>query len=463
MQLIIATSCWFLLFGCGRSGGGSSSGEISGKDESLSDFSDNGSSNLDPSSNWDLALKNMIEDGMNVPLKSKHPEQGFATSTTLKMETVDKYEQVHDYIQERIGGYPNWNTVIADEDGPDAVNQEVFNLLKKIKFLEWTGAPPVAWTTEKLVESASCLTGSTPNEVGANWVEHSLCILFNGSLENEYKSDTNYWDTYYPDLEFQDGQYYHKWMMDMAFIDGQYHEYFHHFQRAHKLTADGAGDSSDEPFDPYWWAEGSGQFAGWFYRDNWKEIEFLSYLDPDHEEYDNYWERLDWSITTPNSNPPYNNLQEHLDFMVDSKNTSFFQAASKVQGVGDGNNCEGWEAKHENTSYYPDDERYKYNPGQYNCINIMFSAGPHFLAYKSSWQAALRDIPADYYELGFWGSVKKHTGLDQQKFYEEFNAILRSVDAKTIESHYAPTGWNIPDKPMQEVVDFLGIDYYKGE
>ena len=36
----------------------------------------------------------------------------------------------------------------------------------------------------------------------------------------------------------------------------------------------------------------------------------------------------------------------------------------------------------------------------------------HFMAHKSSWQAVLRDIPADYYELGFWGAIEKHTGLN---------------------------------------------------
>ena len=93
----------------------------------------------------------------------------------------------------------------------------------------------------------------------------------------------------------------------------------------------------------------------------------------------------------------------------------------------------------------------------------MFVAGPHFLAYKSSWQAALRDIPADYYELGFWGSVEKHTGLNKQQFFTEFNALLRSVDAEKIDPNYAPEGWNIPDEPMTDIVDFLNIDYYRGD
>ena len=91
----------------------------------------------------------------------------------------------------------------------------------------------------------------------------------------------------------------------------------------------------------------------------------------------------------------------------------------------------------------------------------MFVAGPHFLAYKSSWQAALRDIPADYYELGFWGAVEKHTGLNQQEFFDAFNELLRSVDAEPIDEDYAPDGWKTPDPPMTYIVDFTNIHYYK--
>jgi hypothetical protein len=159
--------------------------------------------------------------------------------------------------------------------------------------------------------------------------------------------------------------------------------------------------------------------------------------------------------------------------MVATQNKSFFFAASQVQntsnklggvgngGVDDDDNCEGWVASHSNTTYYPDDSRYEYEPGQRSCWAIMFVAGPHFLAYKSSWQAALRDIPADYFELGFWGSVEKHTGLNQQQFFDEFKALLRSVDAESIEEDYAPEGWKTPNMPMTTVVDFMTIDYYQ--
>ena len=122
------------------------------------------------------ATRRMIEDGMNVPVSSRHTDQGFASSFTLAQEFIDRYEQAHDFIQTRIGGYPNWNVIVTDEDGTDADNQPVFDLLERIGFDNNSNEP---WTTQRVVETAGCLTGSAPNghdpsEVGANYVQHSL-------------------------------------------------------------------------------------------------------------------------------------------------------------------------------------------------------------------------------------------------------------------------------------------------
>ena len=68
--------------------------------------------------------------------------------------------------------------------------------------------------------------------------------------------------------------------------------------------------------------------------------------------------------------------------MVATQNKSFFFAASQVQntsnklggvgngGVDDDDNCEGWVASHSNTTYYPDDSRYEYEPGQRSCWGV---------------------------------------------------------------------------------------------
>ena len=63
--------------------------------------------------------------------------------------------------------------------------------------------------------------------------------------------------------------------------------------------------------------------------------------------------------------------------------------------------------------------------------------------------------------MGFeWGSVEKHPGLTELEFYSEFNALLRSVDANTIDETYAPQGWKIAEKDIAKAVYFNEINYY---
>ena len=211
---------WFLASSLAACGGGSDSAT-----EQI-EYGQDGSTTTGPASSQDTsqtlleqATSRMIEDGMNVPLAYRHPDQGFAVSITLAQEFIDRYDQAHNFIQSRIGGYPNWNTVITDEDGTDSDNQAVFDLLEKIGFLDYTNE---SWTTQRVLDTAGCLTGSAPNghdpsEVGANYVSHSLCMLFNGPFENEYKNDPWFWDNNASNLEFIDGEYYHRWLLDFGF------------------------------------------------------------------------------------------------------------------------------------------------------------------------------------------------------------------------------------------------------
>ena len=174
-------------------------------------------------------------------------------------------------------------------------------------------------------------------------------------------------------------------------------------------------------------------------RDHWKSLDHLKYLNSDDPSYDGYWETVDWSIPAPNSGDNYNSLDDHVNWAIGLLNSSFFFAASQVQNTPnkmdgilntsiDGANCEGWLAGPADGWYQGDPRRGENFESR--CPFIIFAAGTQFIAHKSSWQVALRDIPADYYELSFWGSIEKHLGLTELEFYVEFNALLRSVDAK---------------------------------
>ena len=419
------------------------------------------------------ATQRMLLDRHNDPSFGGKTNQGFAATTLLTKEDVERYRANMASIQSVFGAYQNWNAVVFDPDGTDQENEAVFAVLTDIGYRkEDEDIQANGWTTAKARAFSSCLTGSAPNggvlTAGANYVEHSLCILW----LSQFTEEQDYFEQF-PALP--EGQFYHRWLIDFGLLDSLYHEYFHHYQKAHTLDRVFGFDNADfnhpeqNAYLPWWWIEGAGQFGSWFARDYWKSIDHLRYLNPDDPTYAGYWESVDWGTPAPNAGEKYNSLDDHITWSIDQLNSTFFFAASQVQntpnkiggvlnaGVND-ENCGGWMAGPSDGWYQGDPRR-----GQgfeSNCPSIIFAAGTQFIAYKSSWQVALRDIPADYYELGFWGAIEKHLGLTELEFYAEFNALLRSVDASTISKNYAPPGWKIPDADIADVVDFPGIRYY---
>lgn len=419
------------------------------------------------------ATQRMLSDRHNDPTFGSSNNQGFGATSLLSNADTQKYQAIMSSVQKVFGAYRNWNAAVFDPQGSDLENAGVFDVFIDIGYrsddekIKATG-----WTTEKGREYSSCLTGSAPNgqvkEAGGNYVEHSLCILWLSSFTQE-QDYFDQWDALPP------GEYYHQWLIDAGLIGSLYHEYFHHYQKAHTLDRRFNYDQAElnqpekNAYLPWWWLEGAGQFEFWFMRDHWKSLDHLKYLNPDDPSYYGYWETVDWSIPAPNSGDNYNSLDDHVNWAIGLLNSSFFFAASQVQNTPnkmdgilntsiDGANCEGWLAGPADAWYQGDPRRGENFESR--CPFIIFAAGTQFIAHKSSWQVALRDIPADYYELSFWGSIEKHLGLTELEFYAEFNALLRSVDANTIDETYAPPGWKIPEGDIAEVVDFLGISYY---
>ena len=427
------------------------------------------------------ATERLLSDRQNDPGFGSEQNQGFAATNTLSDADVKRYQAIMENIGSVFGDYRNWHTVVLDSEGTDQENARVFELLTEIGYKNWDEDIRVnGWTTEKARQYSSCLTGSEPNglalEAKSNFVTHSLCIMW----KKQYTVTDEYF--YHQMLQLPvlpEGEFYHRWANDYGLLDLLYHEYFHHYQRAHTLDRAMGLDNAEFDFPernvnvPWWWIEGAGQFAAWYARDHWREMGHFAYLDPDNPAYDGYWDELDWDIPAPNSGNNYSSLDDHIEFSLNQLNASFFFGASQVQdtsnkkngvlnaAIPDDQSCEGWEASPED-GWYSGDYRRSYE-GQGNCTFIIFAAGTQFIAHKSSWQVALRDIPADYYELGFWGSIEKHLDLTELEFYAEFNALLRSVDANTIDETYAPPGWKIPEESMMEIVRFNDIGFYTGE
>ena len=76
-----------------------------------------------------------------------------------------------------------------------------------------------------------------------------------------------------------------------------------------------------------------------------------------------------------------------------------------------------------------------------------------YLGYITSYKTVWIDIPQDYYDLGFWGSLEKHAGMSKQEFYDSYNEFLRTGDP----DDEPPDGWAPPQNYISEHADFLKI------
>ena len=285
------------------------------------------------------ATQRMLLDRHNDPSFGGKTNQGFAATTLLTKEDVERYRANMASIQSVFGAYRNWNAVVFDPDGTDQENEAVFAVLTDIGFLkEDEDIQANGWTTAKARAASGCLTGSEPNgdvwpryhdsgeqrnlTAGANYVAHSLCIL---------------WLSQFTEAQWQGN---HRFLIDFNLLSTLDHEYFHHYQKAHTLDRVFGFDNADfnypeqNAYVPWWWIEGAGQFGSWFARDYWKSIDHLRYLNPDDPTYEGYWESLDWyGVRAPNGGDKYNSLDEHITWLIDELNSSFFFAASQVQNT----------------------------------------------------------------------------------------------------------------------------------
>ena len=403
------------------------------------------------------ATQKLVNEGFNNPFAGNNGNQPLGVAKSMPPANLTKFEEAIAAIKDDFGSYPNWSVTIIDIEGSDEVNEPVFDVLRQIGFQK--NNPEVVengWNTDLALRFTDCLTGARtegfPQVIGAAYETHSLC----GLNTKMFIEDA-----------FRENALQHE--IDTGVVDGLYHEYFHHYQNAHALDRN-VGVNGYERFPdrdiyrvnaPWWWIEGSGQFFYWWLRDRWKQLDLLRYLNPESPEYGGYWESIprDRQRISPADGSPFDSLDDYIAEQLLYQRQSFHVAASEVQGYKttlSGDDCTGWEASPEE-AYYPNESQRSYENRGARCSHIMLSEGVKFIAHKSSWKVALRDLPADYYELGFWGAIEKHLGLSELEFYAEFNAILRSVDARTMDPEFAPLGWQIPDDDMIDHVQFKQI------
>ena len=377
------------------------------------------------------SLRLILAGKYNQP--SEDAESWAVWSTDTPQAYKDRYFSAIEAVRGTLGNYKNWNLLAVSPEANDTVNAPVIQRFKElfpwyVEDEEYLG--PV--TTETL-KGGGCLGGSYIEKFDSD-----------GSLDistSEFHSICNWHsavESWFPE-ELHENKFFEA-DHQLGIAIGMFHEYFHHYQRAHILW-----DMRDRDYDgteaPRWWSEGtaSGASVYWWLRSNYMKLDFIT----DQA-------RAKWIIETE----------------IDELNTeSFWWYSQRIQNSGtlvdrrgnpldmseamNGSDCSGWLL----------DENTDMDAPVPNCDRMAVRMVPQFMAHKSSWQAVLRDMPADMHKYGFWGAVEIHTGLNEQQFYDEFNALMRSQDWRTIGINDSPEGWNIPAESIEETVDFLNIGY----
>jgi len=200
------------------------------------------------------------------------------------------------------------------------------------------------------------------------------------------------------------------------------HEYFHHYQRVHALDrgVDYQADRRNPETTvqaPTWWIEGAAvAFQNAWFRENWQSLPGLKDLT------------LEQALST--------NIATVADASVYKENRR------NIMGHGDSEKC--------TPDWYMSslDETYDTFSG----CNASFMATA-YLGYITSYKTVWIDIPQDYYDLGFWGSLEKHAGMSKQEFYDSYNEFLRTGDP----DDEPPDGWAPPENYISEYADFLKI------
>lgn len=303
-------------------------------------------------------------------------------------------EEVYALLRSTLGGYPNYLHVIWNENGTEADAKPVLDKLTTIVGEEQR--------LEDLYQC--CLCGRKDRSDESNLSSyHGVCHLTLGFTSNPFDADWPEFDRY--------GQ--------IALVYA--HEYFHHYQNAHALerTPHFSPNNTSYVEEPDWWSEG----AAVAFENAWLEAYFYNL-----EVY---------------SNSALSDVAAVGRTWNDS--VSFKQIRRALMGA-DGEKIESCSSDWVMTEAEEDFDTW----GGCHAVFLV----PSYLAHLTSWETVFVDIPATYYDLGFWGAVHSFTGLTKPEFYANFNEFMRSGDAED----EPPPGWELTSNEFL-VVDFLNIDY----
>ncbi len=310
-------------------------------------------------------------------------------------------EEVYSLLHNTLGGYPNYLHLIWNPDGTDADAKPVLDKLSSM--LDGT------LTASNL--PGGCLSGHDEGErrtASSNF--YSVCYHTSSFTANPFSNNEN-----------GDNEFHAAIKLSLAYT----HEYFHHYQRAHALERGldfqwDRNNPSTTVQAPPWWIEG----ASVAHQNIW---------------FKKHFSRLSVFASSTWEEAGSRGIAGVAD---DGTYKEVRRALMGAPGNKAGNCAADWQMTELEDTY----ETWTSCPGK-------MLAAP-YLAHITSWKTVWVDIPMDYYDLGFWGALKKYTGLTKEEFYSDFNEFIRAGDAEDD----PPAGW-APTEADWISADFLNVNY----
>ena len=337
----------------------------------------------------------------NIPKQGTLNElkQEYVASTDIPEKYRTRFIEIQNNLNSIIGGYPRYIYVAFNKNGTDVDNKPV---LDKLAEVDYDGFGKTKFSVSDIVQS--CLSGAGElRTYDAN--PYNLCVEDFEFIENPWGEQGA------EDFEIES---YVKMALHLA------HEYFHHYQNAHALDRGLSYDRDrDNPEStvqaPDWWLEGAAiTFQNAWWKQNWQDLPTLK---------DKKWSDVSsWTIAGVAGDDQY---KETRNSIINNEENS---------------GCDA--------NWYISE---KDNLSMSECGGSIMATA--YLAHLTSYQTVWVDIPRDYYELGFWGALKKYIGMNQQEFFDSYNKFLRAGNP----DDEPPAGWSPNEQEINKYADFLNI------
>ena len=308
------------------------------------------------------AKEKLISIGYNVPIVGSVDEarQEYVASLDIPEKYRQRFIEVQENLNSVLGGYPNDIYFAYNRDGTVEDAKPVFERMAQLYPIDNNGKPFKNWTIDELIERQSCLGGANPCRSRSSTTNpYSVCLENLAFIEHPFGEEK---------------EHPYRSYIRMALHLG--HEYFHHYQRVHALDRGldyqvDRGNPETTVQAPTWWIEGAAvAFQNAWFRENWQSLPGLKDLT------------LGQALSA--------NIATVADARVYKENRR------NIMGYGDSEKC--------TPDWYMSslDETYD----TYTGCSAAFMATA-YLGYITSYKTVWIDIPQDYYDLGFWGSLEK--------------------------------------------------------